>query len=367
MGPSYKPGPSSFSGGAAGGGGVGGGSNYRPGNYYSGGGAKSGGPTSSSYINIVHGPASGGAKVRPGYSAYSAFPSKSGGSTYSGSNFGNGGYSSAYNDGKIANSYISSDIGGNSNGFAGHSSGYSGLTDASGAFSKGSGGYAAIPSYSSGESSDYPTSGYKKEYDFGAGDDLGSYSSGGPTYAAVGSQYGGGGVGGGSSAGSYSSGNISPSYSGGSPPNYSSSGSSRGSGAYSTTNVAGQAQYSGRIGHDYTPSRFKNGASSGKGLPRFGAGPTSGSGSGSGGGYSAASSSAESVVGFNGRSLKGSYNPSGSFGGSSAENDFYSGKFSDGAGVKVQSSYSGIVTLFITFTTNSILILFVVKDKKIIK
>lgn len=278
--------------------------------YKSGGGGKNG--VSSSYISIVHGP--GGA----------ASPSKQRPVAYAGPS-----------KGQPSASYKSSNFAPASFG-----EGPSGFTsdEISTYFGKG---FGAAPSSQYKESGyDFPSrnSGRKQQqqqqqgadYEGGASDEIGSYSSGGPSYATFT----------GSKPSSYNPSTFSGSSHGGSRGN-----------AYSTSNIhfGSGGKVSGGHGNFHPPSfvgSFK--PSSTKTYNRYSS-PSGNYQQVSGSGASSSSYGVAPLVGsetaFNSRALKTGY-PSehggknaNEFSGEDAGSNYFAG-FGDGAGFKVQSSYS---------------------------
>ncbi|XP_065202030.1 prisilkin-39-like [Planococcus citri] len=305
----YKSGPPSFPSHYSSGGGGGGGPKYS-----SGLGGKGG--VSSSYISIVHGAgsANGPGKLRP--SAYSA-PGKGPASvinSYNPPSFGNA--ASTFTDVKSYGG--ASPYSGGASAYSGGASPYSsGEAFGSSGYTKFGGGNPAAysagsyESFSPGSSADY-NKGYESG---GVSDEVASYSSGGPSYATFT----------GSSKLSYT-----PSFSQGSRGN-----------AFSTSNVnVFGGGKSGGHGSFHAPSytagsvKPSNGA---KVYSRY-SGPSSFGPSSSS--YSSPSlSSGES--GYNSRALKAGYGIENSEDfASSEDSNVFNGAFGDGAGFKVQSSYS---------------------------
>lgn len=268
------------------------------------------GGTSSSYISIVHGPGGGGSpsKVRShGSFAAASKTATAAAPTFHGANFGP---ASAFVDGKFgsSNAYANQVP---SFGGGGSSSAFGKLFGSGGAYSGGGGGGSG--------GFDFAGSGaeYNKGYEGGASDEVGSYSSGGPSYATfTGSK---------------------PSYSQGSRGN-----------AYSTSNINfGGGSAGGKVGGGHAnfhpPSFAANFKPSGsKTYNRY---QSPSGGYSSGGSTSSASFGSNNPLvgsesGYNSRALKTGYTVDGADDFDSAENaNLFSG-FSDGAGFKVQSSYS---------------------------
>lgn len=273
----YKSGPPSFSPHFSGGSG---------GSYKGGLGGKGG--VSSSYISIVHGGggAGGPAKLRPiPYSGSSKGPAPVL-NTYSAPSFGNAAASFGG-----ANPYGSGEVFGNSfNKFGGNAQ-YSG----------------SYESYSPSASD------YNKGYESGgASDEVASYTSGGPSYATF-------------TGGSKVS--YTPTFSHGSRGN-----------AFSTSNVnvlGGKVSGHGNFHQPSYTGSFKPSGGA-KVYSRY-TGPSFGASSNS---YSAPSL-ASSESGYNSRALKTPYGSDNAdeFG-SSEDTNVFNGAFGDGAGFKVQSSYS---------------------------
>lgn len=300
----YKSGPPSFSPHFSGGGGGG------SGNYKGGLGGKGG--VSSSYISIVHGAGGSGGpgKLRPApYSAASKGPAPVLNS-YSPPSFGN---AAAFTDVKSfggASPYGSGEVYGNS-------------------FNKAA--YSGSPSYSASYESYSPSgSEYNKGYENGGiSDEVASYTSGGPSYASF-------------TGGSKAS--YTPTFSQGSRGN-----------AFSTSNVnvlGGKGSAHGSFQPPSYTGSFKPSGGA-KVYSRYtgqssGFGPSSSSYSAPSSSYSGPSSSSYSAPsfgngesGYNSRALKTGYGSENAeeFG-SSEDSNVFNGAFGDGAGFKVQSSYS---------------------------
>ncbi|XKL64629.1 hypothetical protein PGB90_004715 [Kerria lacca] len=285
-------------------------SNPNFGSHYSGSslspaykGVKGPGGVSSSYISIVHGPGSAGgpSKVRP-LAAYTS-PVKNtipAINAYSGGSGSFGGSPAAFADGKFgsSNAYVSSEL----------------PNFGSAPFNKVFGSPAST--YNGGFDYSGATAEYNKRYEGDASDEVGSYSSGGPSYATfTGSK---------------------PSFS---SPSFSGHGS-RGN-AYSTSNInigiGGKSSGHG----NFHPSAFSGNfrPSGSKPYNKYGSANSayvSGNSASSFGGNPLIGSE----TGYNSRALKTGYGGDTADEFNSAEDSNVFANFGDGAGFKVQSSYS---------------------------
>ncbi|KAK7595333.1 hypothetical protein V9T40_013158 [Parthenolecanium corni] len=272
------------------------------------------GGVSSSYISVVHGPAGGPGKVRS-HGAYAgkiaAAPSTH--SAFHGASFG---APSTFSDGKFGSSNAYTNQVPSFGGSGGGSSAAFGKLFGSGGGGGGGGGGSAFDFIAGGGAD------YSKGYEGGASDEVASYSSGGPSYATF-------------TASKQPS--FSPSFSHGSRGN-----------AYSTSNInfgggggGGGGKATAGHGNFHPPSFAASFKPSGtKTYNRYhgvAGGPATGSSSSAtfGSGPLASSES-----GYSSRALKAGYTVDGADHLDSGEDSNLFSAFNDGAGFKVQSSYS---------------------------